>query len=166
MKIDDKYKWLARDKNGKLFAFENKPKKMRILWSDEKMPEIRIQEIDERFSFIKWEDSEPIQITDIRNILALDSSDVINKPSHYHSNGIDVIGFAEAQFSNEEQKGFHRINAIKYITRYDRKNGIEDLNKAKFYIDKLIELEESKPLELDGNESDISTYYGGTNLGD
>lgn len=78
--------------------------------------------------------------------------DNINKPSHYHSNGTDVIGFAEAQFSKEEQKGFHRINAIKYITRYDRKNGIEDLNKAKFYIDKLIELEESKPLEFDGNE--------------
>lgn len=68
--------------------------------------------------------------------------DNINKPPHYHANGTDVIGFAEAQFSEEEQKGFHRINAIKYITRYDRKNGVEDLNKAKFYIDKLIEMEE------------------------
>ena len=68
--------------------------------------------------------------------------DNINNPLHYHKNGIDVIGFAEAQFSKEEQKGFHRINAIKYITRYDRKNGVEDLNKAKFYIDKLIEMEE------------------------
>lgn len=69
--------------------------------------------------------------------------DNINKPSHYHSNGTDVIGFAEAQFSKEEQKGFHRINAIKYITRYDKKgSALSDLNKAKFYIDKLIEMEE------------------------
>lgn len=93
-------------------------------------------------------------------------NDIINKPDHYHSGNIDVIKFSKENFTADELKGFHRINAIKYITRYDRKNGIEDLNKAKFYIDKLIELEESKPLELDGNESDISTYYGGTNLGD
>lgn len=66
--------------------------------------------------------------------------DIINKPSHYHKNGIDVIGFSEAQFSKEELKGFCRINAIKYITRFDRKNGVEDLEKAKFYIDKLIEV--------------------------
>lgn len=68
--------------------------------------------------------------------------DNINKPTHYHSGNIDVIKFSEENFSKEEQKGFHRINAIKYITRYDRKNGVEDLNKAKFYIDKLIEMEE------------------------
>jgi hypothetical protein len=67
--------------------------------------------------------------------------DVINKPSHYHKNGIDVIKFAEMQFSKEEQKGFYKINALKYITRYDRKNGVEDLKKAQFYLNKLIEME-------------------------
>lgn len=70
------------------------------------------------------------------------ANDIINTPEHYHKNGIDVIGFAELQFSKEQLIGFCRINAIKYITRYDRKNGIEDLQKAKFYIDKLIELEQ------------------------
>jgi hypothetical protein len=67
--------------------------------------------------------------------------DLIHKPSHYHQNGIDVIGFAELQFSKEELKGFYRINIIKYVTRYDRKNRIEDLKKARFYLDKLITLE-------------------------
>ena len=33
-------------------------------------------------------------------------------------------------------------NVIKYVTRYKDKNGIEDLQKAKHYIDLLIELEE------------------------
>ena len=114
--------------------------------------------------------------------------DNINRPTHYHSNGTDVIGFAEAQFNKEEQKGFHRINAIKYITRYDRKNGIEDLNKAKFYIDKLIELETPKKeskytLKADDTctvfmrsladiakkasfDGDIKTYRAGTNPND
>lgn len=30
-------------------------------------------------------------------------------------------------------------NAIKYILRWDKKNGVEDLEKAKVYIDKIIE---------------------------
>ncbi len=66
--------------------------------------------------------------------------DVINKPSHYHSNGIDVIAFSELQFSKEELKGFYRINVLKYVTRFDRKNGAEDLKKAEFYLGKLKEL--------------------------
>lgn len=70
--------------------------------------------------------------------------DIINFPNHYHKNGIDVIGFAEMQLPAEQVKGFHRINVLKYVTRYDRKNGIEDLNKAKFYLEKLIESESAK----------------------
>jgi hypothetical protein len=67
--------------------------------------------------------------------------DVINKPSHYHKGGIDVIRFAELQLSKDELKGFFRVNVLKYVTRYDRKNGAEDLKKAAFYLNKLIELE-------------------------
>ncbi len=71
-------------------------------------------------------------------------SDIINKPDHYHSKGTDVISFAKAQFSTEEMKGFYRINAIKYLTRYDKKGEPEDdLQKADFYLRKLIELNRS-----------------------
>ena len=38
--------------------------------------------------------------------------------------------------------GFMEGNIIKYVCRYSRKNGIEDLKKARHYIDILIELEE------------------------
>ena len=69
-------------------------------------------------------------------------SDEINKPLHYFRGGIDVIGFAERQFSVEERRGFYRISALKYITRFQDKGApVKDLNKAKFFIDKLIELE-------------------------
>lgn len=69
------------------------------------------------------------------------NQDIINKPKHYHQGGIDVIRFAEAKCTKEELKGFYKINIMKYITRADLKNGLEDLKKAKFYLDKLIELE-------------------------
>lgn len=71
-------------------------------------------------------------------------SDNINKPAHYHQNGTDVIGFSEAQFSEDELRGFYRINCLKYITRFDRKGGVEDIKKASFYLNKLLEMEESK----------------------
>lgn len=67
--------------------------------------------------------------------------------THYqNTNGNDVWQFAEDNLSTERVKGFHQINAIKYITRYHKKHSdvdkrIEDLRKAKVYVDKLIELE-------------------------
>lgn len=71
-------------------------------------------------------------------------SDIINKPDHYHSGSIDVIQFSEENFTNAELKGFYRINAIKYLTRYDKKGTPEDdLQKADFYLRKLIELNRS-----------------------
>lgn len=72
-------------------------------------------------------------------------ADIINAPSHYHQNGIDVIDFAEMQLPDVQLKGFHRINVLKYVTRYDKKGTpLDDLKKAKFYLDKLIELEEKR----------------------
>lgn len=63
------------------------------------------------------------------------------KPKYYHKGGIDVIGFMGTKANKDEQVGFLRWNIIKYVTRYREKNGVEDLNKAKYYLDQLIELE-------------------------
>lgn len=63
------------------------------------------------------------------------------KPSYYHTGNIDVIKFAEENFIPAELKGFYRINVLKYVTRFDKKNRLEDLQKADFYLQKLIELE-------------------------
>jgi hypothetical protein len=41
--------------------------------------------------------------------------------------------------------GFFEGNAIKYLTRWRDKGGIEDLRKAQHYVEKLIELETAKP---------------------
>lgn len=55
------------------------------------------------------------------------------KPDHYKTK-ITPIEFIEAN-----NLGFHEGNVVKYITRYKDKNGIEDLEKAKTYIEMLIE---------------------------
>ena len=57
------------------------------------------------------------------------------KPTYYGS-GIDVI-----EFCLRNNLTFMQGNVIKYVTRYKDKNGIEDLEKAKEYIDRLIEFE-------------------------
>lgn len=63
------------------------------------------------------------------------------KPDHYHVGKIDVLAFSQENFTYEELKGFYRINIVKYVTRYDKKNGMEDLRKAEDYLCKLMDLE-------------------------
>ena len=69
------------------------------------------------------------------------SEDMVNHPSHYQSaNGLEVIEVIEAFV--EDLKGaeaFCIANAIKYLCRFNKKNGVEDLEKAKWYIEKAIE---------------------------
>lgn len=67
-------------------------------------------------------------------------SDSVNHPSHYNQNGMevwDVINAFTKDLSGSE--AFYAGNVIKYVLRWQHKNGIEDLEKAKVYIDKIIE---------------------------
>ena len=62
-------------------------------------------------------------------------SDPVNHPAHYKVGGIETIDFIEAK-----KLGYHLGNAVKYITRADHKgNRLQDLQKAKWYIDRAIE---------------------------
>ena len=67
--------------------------------------------------------------------------DMVNHPSHYISNnGLEVIDVIEAFTS--ELKGIEATdtgNVIKYICRWKNKNGVEDLKKAAWYLNHLIE---------------------------
>ncbi|GLY11376.1 DUF3310 domain-containing protein [Pseudobacillus badius] len=65
----------------------------------------------------------------------------VQNPQHYHHSGLDPISYAEVNFPKEQLKGFHRINVLKYISRYEGKGGVNDLVKARTYLDKLIDLE-------------------------
>jgi hypothetical protein len=59
--------------------------------------------------------------------------------THYSRLGIEPIQFIETN-----GLGYHEGNAVKYVSRWRNKNGIEDLNKAKWYIERLIELETNR----------------------
>lgn len=65
--------------------------------------------------------------------------DVVNHPDHYTSGGIETIDFIKAKLSEEQFMGYLAGNITKYTSRFQAKNGVEDLKKARWYINKLIE---------------------------
>ena len=72
--------------------------------------------------------------------------DMVNHPQHYTQGGIECIDALKA--ATVGKRGIEAVcvaNVIKYLWRYEKKNGIEDIRKAKFYIERLLkELEESQ----------------------
>jgi hypothetical protein len=65
--------------------------------------------------------------------------DQVNHPAHYTRGGIECIDALEA--ATIDLQGIEAVctaNAIKYLWRWKNKNGLEDLKKARWYIDKLI----------------------------
>jgi hypothetical protein len=64
------------------------------------------------------------------------SSDPIN-PSHYKQGSIECIEAMKVALGSGFL-GYLRGNAIKYLWRYDKKNGVEDLKKARWYLDRLV----------------------------
>lgn len=64
---------------------------------------------------------------------------------HYNTTEIDPLqAYREGLLTEEEFKGFCKGNIIKYVYRYEQKNGIDDLKKARDYINELISLSERK----------------------
>jgi hypothetical protein len=64
--------------------------------------------------------------------------DKINNPAHYEGS-IECIESIKSSMSNEAFKGYLKGNIQKYIWRYDRKGGVEDLQKAEWYLKRLID---------------------------
>ena len=85
-------------------------------------------------SFIRWEyEREKMTMTENNNNII--------RPNHYTSEkGFEVFDVQEAFI--HELKGMsasYWCNIVKYILRFQKKNGVEDLKKAKYYLEKLIE---------------------------
>jgi hypothetical protein len=65
--------------------------------------------------------------------------DKVNHPSHYTGGKVECIDALEA--ATKDLMGIQAVctaNAIKYLWRWKKKNGREDLEKAKWYIDRLL----------------------------
>lgn len=77
--------------------------------------------------------------------------DFVNHPPHYQTkNGLETIDVIEA-FTEDltGAEAIHTGNVIKYICRWKHKNGLEDLKKARWYLNRLIIHEEKKRMESD-----------------
>lgn len=84
-------------------------------------------------------------------------TDLVNHPPHYKSGGLEAYDVLKAFFPDDPlgwQVG-------KYILRYKKKNGVEDLRKARWYLDKLINelsAETPEPHVLQG--ASVSVRHG------
>lgn len=70
-----------------------------------------------------------------------DNNDNVNNPAHYTAGGIETLDYIKAKVS--DYPSYAVGNILKYVSRYEHKNGIEDLKKAQFYLNDLIEWMES-----------------------
>lgn len=94
------------------------------------------------------------------------SVDNVNHPSHYKSEtGLEVIDVIRA-FTEDMNglEGYYTGNVLKYMCRWKKKNGLEDLKKARVYLNWLIDEIEKKP-ENQRTEDILERklYVGGAN---
>ena len=67
-----------------------------------------------------------------------DGNDMVNHPPHYTQGGIECIDAIKASMTIDEFRAFLQGQVMKYVWRWKFKNGKEDLEKAEFYLKKLI----------------------------
>lgn len=74
------------------------------------------------------------------------SKDNVNSPSHYTQAGIECIDAITAAVSGKS--GIEAVcvaNVIKYLWRYELKNGVEDVKKAQWYLNRLVSELDASP---------------------
>ena len=64
--------------------------------------------------------------------------DMVNRPPHYNAGGIECIDAILAA-TNHNKEGYLQGNVLKYTWRENYKNKIEDLKKASWYLNRLID---------------------------
>ena len=67
--------------------------------------------------------------------------DPVEKPVHYAAGSVECIDAIEAQMTPEEFRGYLKGNVVKYLWRERKKGGKESLKKARWYLNKLIDLD-------------------------
>ena len=91
--------------------------------------------------------------------------DNVNHPKHYETGKFECIDVMVETQGVEAVKNFCLCNAFKYVYRTRRKNGLEDVKKAIWYLTKYVELEDVQNDESKeecphrGHHSDYDVYY-------
>ena len=76
-------------------------------------------------------------------------SDNVNHPDHYTRGKVECIDAIEAALGDEAFVGYCSGNVLKYVWRHRDKGGVEDLKKARWYLDRLIARAEGERAILD-----------------
>lgn len=90
-------------------------------------------DIERNYAFLFGEGSEPDPSA---------NPDNVNHPTHYANGKFECIDVMVETQGVEAVKAFCLCNAFKYLYRHNNKNGIEDIKKARWYLDKYLELAE------------------------
>lgn len=95
--------------------------------------------VDDYRNSLRCADAKPNQTT-INAMNEADTlfSDAVNHPSHYASGEIECIDAIESSMTHEAFCGYLKGNVQKYMWRYENKGGLESLEKAQWYLNKLI----------------------------
>ena len=103
-------------------------------WAEVETEDGRTILIDDSWDFEKV--NEPFT----RKVDMQEEQDVVNKPKHYTYGDIEVIDYIEQVTKDyKPELAFAIGNAIKYISRANHKNGKEDLDKARWYLNRAFE---------------------------
>lgn len=73
--------------------------------------------------------------------------DNVNHPSHYADKAIEVIDYIRDTLTGMELTGYCIGNVLKYVSRWRKKAGVEDLKKAQVYLGWAIEAAEKEGAE-------------------
>lgn len=117
MNIDKKYKWMARDYDGSLWIFVNKPNKVRSNWYESSIEANLFRAFNYMFKSIKWEDNEPTLIEYIYNPRILNDTEreylkAVLRPFHNR-----VVYVVKAN-SEEDMEFINIVSNDDYATPY------------------------------------------------
>ena len=73
----------------------------------------------------------------------IEMSNMVNHPPHYNATSIETIDVI-ASVTGDGFESYLQGNILKYLCRYKYKNGVEDLEKARWYLNKLIEIKKGE----------------------
>lgn len=77
----------------------------------------------------------------------------VDHPCHYNQGKFECIDVMVETFGKDATQDFCLLNAFKYVWRTGEKNGVEDVKKARWYLDKYLELEGEKDGQSDTGTS-------------
>jgi hypothetical protein len=78
----------------------------------------------------------------VEEMKSMIKDDMVNSPDHYNFADIECIDAIRAATGEDGFESYLQGNIMKYLWRYNYKNGLQDLRKAEWYLKRLIEANE------------------------